>query len=522
MAVGFDAEVPPSWRDRFLNGVERFGNALPDPVAIFVVIIGILMLVSALGQWLGWSATNPVTGEVLKAKSLFSEELIRQLLTEAPRTYVGFTPLGIALTIMLGAGVAERSGLLSALLRRMMQGVSDRLLVPAVLLLGMLTVHAFDLGYLVFVPLAGLIFANAGRNPVLGAIIGYIGCSTGLAGNLLPGQYDVLILGITQTSARLLVPAWEMNPFGNWWFILAVSISFTALGWLVIERVVAPRLGDWHGHHDGSFEPPQPLSARERRGLKMAGLSVLVIALVVAGLMVVPDYAPLYDRAAEPAQRILPFFRAVIPVLFVVLLVSGWAYGISVGTINSHRDVVAMMAKGLEGMLPYLVLAFFAAHFVAMFGWSNLAAITAIRGAALLRELDAPPALLLPILVSASAWLDFLIASGSAKWTAMGPVAVPMLMLLGISPEMSTAAYRLGDIITNLISPLNAYFVLTLIYCQRWNPGFKLGSLLSATLPVAVAFYLAGVVITFGWVALDLPVGPGATVAYSLPAPVRP
>jgi aminobenzoyl-glutamate transport protein len=177
-----------------------------------------------------------------------------------------------------------------------------------------------------------------------------------------------------------------------------------------------------------------------------------------------------------------------------------------------------MMGKGLEGMIPYLVLAFFAAHFVAMFGWSNLAPITAINGADVLKELNAPPALLLPLLATASAWLDFLIASGSAKWTAMAPVAVPMLMLLGVSPEMATAAYRVGDVVTNLISPLNAYFVLTLIYCQRFSPQFRMGSLLSVTLPLAVVYYVAGVLITGAWVALDLPVGPGAAVQYALPA----
>lgn len=514
------ARVAPAatWRDRFLDRVERLGNGLPDPVAIFVVIIVLLMLVSALGSALGWSVTNPVTGEVLKARSLFSEELMRQLLTEVPRTYTGFTPLGFALTIMLGAGVAEHSGLLPALLRRMMQGVPSAMLIPATILLGMLTIHAFDFGFLVYVPLAGMMFAAAGRNPVLGCIMGFIGCCTGLAGNLLPGQYDVLIFGITQTGARLLDPQWEMNPFGNWWYLIAIAVSYIALGWLLAEKVIGPRLGPWQGHSEGSYEPPPPLTDLQIKGLRRAGLFTLVFVALVLGLIFMPGYAPLYDAAAEPAMRVLPFYRATVPILTGLMLCAGWIYGHTTGSITSHRDVVSMMGKGLEGMLPYLVLAFFAAHFVAMFGWSNLAPIVAIRGADLLRALDASPALLLPLLATASAWLDFLIASGSAKWTAMAPVAVPMLMLLEVSPEMTTAAYRVGDVVTNLISPLNAYFILALIYCQRWNPAFRLGSLLSATLPVAIAYYLAGMAITAGWVAFDLPVGPGAQVEYHIPA----
>jgi aminobenzoyl-glutamate transport protein len=327
----------------------------------------------------------------------------------------------------------------------------------------------------------------------------------------------VLIFGITQTGARLLAPEWEMNPFGNWWYMIAIAGIYVGLGWLLAEKVVAPRLGEWHGHNDGGYQPPEPLSDAQRRGLRHAGLVALAFVAVVLALIYMPGYAPLYDSAAEPAQRILPFYRATVPLLTGLMLGAGWVYGRTTGTITSHRDVVSMMGKGLEGMLPYLVLAFFAAHFVAMFGWSNLAPIVAIEGAEALRQLDAPPALLLPLLATASAWLDFLIASGSAKWTAMAPVAVPMLMLLGVSPEMTTAAYRLGDVVTNLISPLNAYFVLTLIYCQRWLPDFRIGSLLSATLPIAAAYYVAGMILTAGWVAFDLPVGPGASVGYAIP-----
>jgi aminobenzoyl-glutamate transport protein len=442
---------------------------------------------------------------------------VRQLLVEMPRTFTGFAPLGLVLTIMLGAGVAEHSGLLTALIRKAVQGVPGRLLIPAVMLLGMLTVHAIDAGYLVYIPLAGVVFANAGRNPVLGVIVAFAGCGTGLAGNLLPGQYDVLILGITQTGAALLDPGWTMNPLGNWWFMLAIAVAFVALGWLIAARVVEPRLDAWDGAHGMDGAASAVLLEGEAKGLRAAGWTALVVVAGTLALLFIPGWTPLYDPSASAAERILPFYRSIVPLLLVLLLACGWAYGHAAKTIHSHRDVIRFMAKGLEGMTPYLVIVFFAAHFVAMFGWSNLAPITAINGAAALRTLDVPPALLLPLLTTASAWLDFLIASGSAKWTAVAPVAVPMLMLLDISPEMTTAAYRVGDTVTNLISPLSPYFVLILIYCQRWNPNMRLGTLLAAMLPFAIAFYIAGIVITGSWVALDLPLGPGTTVGYALP-----
>ena len=180
-------------------------------------------------------------------KSLLSEESLQLLITETPRTYAAFAPLGLVLTIMLGAGVADRSGLFAALVRASLSAVPKRVLVPTVMLVGMLTCHAVDAGYVVFVPLAGLIFVSAGRHPVLGIVVGFAGVCVGLAGNLLPGQYDVLILGITETGARLIQPGWAMNPLGNWWFGIGIAVLFTGLGWIVTERVVSPRLGAWHG-----------------------------------------------------------------------------------------------------------------------------------------------------------------------------------------------------------------------------------------------------------------------------------
>lgn len=513
--------IPAGRRNRFLDAVERAGNALPDPIFIFVGIIVILVIVSVIAAAGGWSAVNPVTGETLVAQSLLSEANVQKLLVEMPRTYTGFTPLGFALTIILGAGVAERSGLLSALIRASLGGVRKSLLTPIVFVIGMLATHANDAAYIVFVPLGGLVFAGAGRHPVLGLLVAFAGAAVGLSGNLLPGQYDMIILGVTETGARLLDPAWMMNPLGNWWFGIGVAVVFTTLGWIVFERVVEPRLGPWTGASGAEELAASALSAAERRGLLSAGAGLLGVAALFAALTLWPGFTPLHDETAEGSARITPFFRSIAAMLFVLFITCGWAYGAATGSIRNHRDLVGMLIKGLEPMVPYLVMIFFAAHFVAMFGWSNLGTITAIAGAEQLRAMNAPPALLLPLLATMSAWLDFLIASGSAKWAAMAPVATPMLMLLDVSPEMTTAAYRVGDTVTNLISPLNPYVVLTLAYCQRWVPGFRLGSLLALLIPVAIAFYVGGMLLTATWVALELPVGPGASVAYELTGVAR-
>ena len=520
MSTNIDARVAreklPRPRVDWLGHVERLGNALPDPVMLFVIMIASLMIASTLGAALGWQATNPVTGELLMAKSLLGEDLVRRLLTEWPKTFAAFPPLGVVLTLVIAAGVADHSGLLKALVRSSLQRVPLALLTPTIFLVGMMMTHANDAGAVVYVPLVGVLYAGMGRHPVLGLVTAFSGCMTGLSGNLLPGQYDVMILSITQVGAQLIEPGWTMNPLGNWYFAIAIAIAFTATASLVLDRIVAPRLGDWSGAANGDSANDLSLSPLERRGLRAAGVALLAVLAFTAALMLWRGWSPLYDWSAPSADRIKPFFGGIVALLFLLFVSCGWAFGVATGSIKSHRDVVGMMAKGLEPMLPYLVLILFAAQFVAMFSWSNLGPIAAITGAEQLRATGAPPALLLPLLATLSAWLDFLIASGSAKWTVMAPVAAPMFMLLGISPEMTTAAYRVGDTITNLISPLNAYVVLTLIYCQRWVPSMRIGSLIALTLPLAISLYFAGVAVTVLWVSLDLPVGPGASVTYHL------
>ncbi|WP_326525765.1 AbgT family transporter [Sphingomonas sp.] len=503
-------------RRTLLDRVERFGNALPDPIFIFIGIIALLVLLSVLGAAQGWSAVNPVTGETLTAQSLIDTDNLRRLLTDMPKTYTGFTPLGFVLTIMLGASVAERSGLLAALIRASLVRVPLPVLTPVVFVVGMVSTHANDAAYLVYVPLAGLTFAAAGRHPVLGIVAGYAGAAVGLSGNLFPGQYDILILSLTETGARLIDPAWTFNPLGNWWFAIGIAITFTAIAWRLVDGPLARRLGPWSGGGDAEAMADTALSPVERRGLRHAGIAALGVVALAAALTLAPG-APLYDPEAAGVQAYMPLFRSLVAFIFLLFISSGWAYGKATGSIVTHRDVPRLMVEGLQPFIPYLVLIFFAAHFVAMFGWSNLGPITAIVGAEQLRAMDAHPALLLPMLTTMSAWLDFLIASGSAKWAAMSPVATPMLMLLGVSPEMTTAAYRVGDTVTNLISPLNPYFILSLTLAQRWVPSFKLGTLLALLLPMALCFYVAGMVLTAGWVWLELPVGPGAGVGYELP-----
>ncbi len=528
------SDTPRPDRQRgFLGFIERAGNLLPDPTIIFVYLILALMLLSALGATLGWQASLPYSGEkapqfadladgvlTYRASSLFSEENIARLFTEMPKTFAGFAPLGLVLTIMMGAAVAERAGLFSALIRASLRNASKGLLTPIVAIIGMVSHHASDAAYVVFIPLAAIIFAVAGRHPLAGLAAAFAAVSGGYAGNIMPGQIDVLLLGFTQEAARIVDPAWTMNPVGNWYFILAIVILFTPIVWFITDKVVEPRLGPWGGVVDAELQADldkADITPDERKGLRHAGLVALLVVAVFAALALWPGYTPFIDEEAAGTARLQPLYASLIAGFFVLFLATGAVFGRAVGAIKSPGDVVDMMQHGVRTMAPYLVFVFFAAHFVAMFNWSRIGPIIAINGAEALQAMALPAALLLVCVLLLSSFLDLFIGSASAKWSALSPVVVPMFMLLGISPEMTTAAYRMGDSYTNIMTPLMSYFPLILAFSRRWDGTMGVGSLLALMLPYALCFMAVGIGMTVGWVLLDLPLGPGAQVHYTAP-----
>jgi aminobenzoyl-glutamate transport protein len=505
----------PAPRSGFLDWVERVGDKLPDPVFIFAWLILALVGASVLCAALGVTAVNPVTQEALVAKSLLSAENIRTLLLDMPKTFSGFPPLGMVLLVMLGAGLAERVGLLSAVIRNVVSATPRVLLTPVIILVGLLSNHAADAGFVVLIPLAAVAFAAAGRHPLAGVAAAFAAVVGAFAGNPLPGQFDALILGFTEPAARLIDPTWTVNMVGNWWFTAASALIFVPVGWWVTEKIVEPRLGVWVPPED-HIPGDTPLSAEEKKGLFWAGLAALAVIAAWAALALAPG-APLVDPEASGPARLTPFFRSLVAAFFVLFLTTGVAFGAATGAIKSHRDVVRLMSESMAGMAPYIVLAFAAAHFIAMFTWSNLGAITAINGAEALKATGLPLVVFIAAIVPLAAFLDLFIGSASAKWAALGPVLVPMLMLLGVSPEMTTAAYRMGDSTVNMASPLNPYFALILGFCQRWKPGFGVGGLIAAVLPFSIAFMIAGLVLTGVWAVAEWPTGPGAPFHYAAP-----
>ncbi|WP_409433691.1 AbgT family transporter [Litorimonas sp. RW-G-Af-16] len=517
----------------FLAWVERSGNKLPDPVFIFFYLILVLIVISIACSYFGLTANHPVQTNadgspvLIKSASLISPENIQRLWVEMPKTFTHFHPLGYVLVVMLGAGVAERSGLFASGIRQAVRGAPKFLLTPVVALVAMLSNHAADAGYVVMIPLAAILFASVGRHPMAGIAAAFAGVSGGFSANISPGQLDALLFGITEAAVEGsgLDPSWTMNIAGNWWFIAVLMVIYLPVIWYVTDKIVEPRLGKWVPDERQAAEygdEDKPLTDAQQKGLRRAGLAILGVCALWAVMTFMPG-TPLLNEPAEGIEQAwyvtaTPFFRSLVAGFMVLFLAAGWAYGSAAGSIKNHRDLVDMMSEAMKDMGYYLVLAFAAAHFVAMFNWSNLGLISAVHGANGIEASGLPLPIALGLIVLFTGFLNLFVGSASAKWALLAPVLVPMLMLLGISPEGATAAYRVGDGATNIITPLMVYFPLILIFAQRWQKDFGIGSLTAMMIPYSVFLMVTGVILIVGWIFLGLPLGPGAPIEYVLPS----
>jgi len=542
MAVGTTAD-----RKGFLAWVERTGNALPDPVFLFLYLILALVAASVVFSIVG--LTETLSPEVLSgmpdsqkarfgigadglvsAKSLLSPDNLQRLFVDMPDTFSHFHPLGLVLTVMLGAGVAERAGLFGTAMRAAVGNAPKYMLTPLVAFIAMMGNLAADAAYVVLIPLSAIVFAAAGRNPIAGIAASFAGVSGGFSANLVMGQLDALLLGITGEAAGILVENYPVNIAGNWYFIATMLFIYIPIIWFVTDKIVEPKLGSWDPaalNQQGDAESDRrTLSSSEKRGLKHAGIALLIVCAAWAVMVFGPGTPLINEAACSDARlaagdcsiqaRLTPFYQSLIAAFFILFLACAWAYGRVAGSINNHRDVVNMMAESMKDMGYYLVLAFAAAHFVAMFNWSNLGLIFAIKGASAIESSNLPVYAVMGVMVLFSAVLNLFVGSASAKWAFLAPVVVPMLMLSGVSPEMATAAYRVGDGATNIITPLMVYFPLILTFANRWNKDFGLGSLTATMIPYSIFMLVSGLALTMIWAAFDLPLGGGATVSFSL------
>jgi aminobenzoyl-glutamate transport protein len=498
--------------DRFLDVVERIGNALPDPTTLFALLAVAVVLLSGVAAQFDLSVAHPTTGRLIEPVSLLSVDGLHRILTQLVTNFTGFAPLGTVLVAMIGIGVAEVSGLIGAIMRMIVLRSPRALLTPVVVFCGVMSNAASEVGYVLLVPLAALIFKAAGRHPVLGLTAAFAGVSGGYSANLVLGTIDPLLAGLSQEAARIIDPAYVVSPAANYYFMAVSTFVITCLGWWVTERLVAPRLAAMEAAEPASSSAPDDamttaLTHAEMRGLRFAAVAFATMtALLLWGLL------PSDGFLREPGTGSVlhsPFLKGIVALIFFYGVGLGVAYGIGAGTVRSDRDVIKGMGQQMSTLGGYMVLVFFAAQFVAFFNWTNLGLIVAVEGAQFLQAagLDQVPLMLAFILLSAT--INLVMGSASAKWALMAPGFVPMFMLLGYPPEVTQAAYRVGDSVTNVISPMMSYFALIIAFVQRYLAKAGLGTLVSLMLPYSVTFLIGWSLLFGAWLMLGWPVGPG-------------
>jgi aminobenzoyl-glutamate transport protein len=495
-----------------LAWIERAGNALPHPGTLFAIMAALVVVSSGIAAHFGLSARHPGTGETIEVVSLLSIAGLHRILTEMVDNFTGFAPLGTVFVAMLGIGIAESSGFLGSFLRLLVLSAPRRLLTMVVVLAGVLSNTASEVGYVLLVPLSGTLFLAVRRHPLAGIAAAFAGVSGGYSANLLLGTIDPLLAGLSEEAARLVDPTYVVNPACNYYFMAVSTFLITIVGTVVTEKLVEPRLGTYDGA-DGTDEV-EPLSPDEKRGLWYAAAATTVFSAIIA-LGTIP--AGGFLRDAETGGLLhSPFLSGIVALIFLGAVAIGIAYGIGARTIRSDADVMRGMGKSIETLGVYTVLVFFAAQFVAYFGWTNLGLIFAVEGAELLRAANLGVIPLMLAFVVLSALINLVMGSASAKWAIMAPVFVPMFMLLGTSPELVQVAYRIGDSCSNIISPMMSYFALIVAFFERYDDEAGIGTVIATMLPYTIAFMIGWMIMLTIWLTLGLPVGPGAPLEVAI------
>ncbi|MGG1662004.1 AbgT family transporter [Brevibacillus sp. NRS-1366] len=499
-------EKKQSFFQKFLDQVEKAGNKLPDPVTLFAIFTLMILVASSIFSLLGTTVVNPATKETIQVVNLLNGEGIRTVLTSLVGNFTGFPPLGLVLVVMLGVGLAESTGLVSTFMRTTILNAPVKIILPTILFIAVMGNAAADAAQVVLPPIAAMIFAAIGRHPIAGMAAAYATVSGAFSANLIISMLDPLLAGFTQAGANIIDPNYVANPAMNYYFMVVSTFVIIPVAMFVTTKIVEPRLG----LYTGPAEVVEKVSNEEKRGLKWATVSLIAYAAIIC-VMTLPENAIL--RNQENGSLIVsPFMSAIVPIMLFGFFIPALAYGIGARVIKTDKDVADHLGKAMAGMGGYIVLAFIAAQMIAFFSKSNLGPIIAIKGAEFLRSIGFEGLPMLHGFILMAAIINLLIASASAKWALLAPVFVPMFMLLGYSPALTQAAYRIADSITNPITPMLAYFAIVLTFAKKYDKSIGMGTLISVLLPYSIAFAIFWIILFVVWYYLGLPLGPGAFI----------
>ncbi|MEX0965814.1 MAG: AbgT family transporter [Bacteroidia bacterium] len=497
-----------------LDFIEKAGNKLPDPAILFFVLMILIWILSAFLSNLHFAELDPRTGESLIVNNLLTGDALANFLASMVTVFTSFAPLGIVLVAMLGVGVAEYSGFINAGLKTAL-GVTPRTLVTPMLILVAIVSHtATDAGYVLVIPLGGVIFYAAGRHPLAGIAAAFAGVSGGFSANFVPSGIDPLLMGFTQSAAQILDPEIQLNPLNNWFFTSASSLLIVLLGWYITDKIVEPRLSKVELDDDIEDVPTMNELTPKEKSAFWASIAAMVVMLAGLYFWAAPAGSALRAEDGAVTSFAAPLMRSIVPLIFIIFLVPGVMYGMMAGTFKNSKEIIDSMSKSMSGMSYYIVMAFFCALFIHAFTQSNLGALLALKGADFLKELNLPGQITIVGIILLTAFVNLFVGSASAKWGLIAPIFVPMLMQLGFSPDLTQAAYRVGDSVSNIVTPLMPYFPLVVVFCHKYVKKTGIGTLISMMLPFSVIFLIFWTVFLLIYWGLGIPLGLQSTYEY--------
>ncbi|WP_278389787.1 AbgT family transporter [Acidaminococcus fermentans] len=512
MTAGTQEKTKKSLMDRFLNAVEVAGNKLPDPATLFIILAVIVIILSAIFGSMGVSAVHPGTGKEIKVVNLLTVDGFRMMWSKAVTNFSTFAPLGMVLVCVLGAGVAEKSGFLAAFMQKMLGDAAPALVTWVIIFIGINGNVAGDAAFVVLPPVAGVIYLSMGRHPLLGVFTAFASVAAGFCANVMLGMSDSLAYGFTEAAAKLIDPSYQQTPAINYYFLVVSCFLLSFVGTFVTEKIMAPRFA---GVDLSKYEIDKSLTEMTPRNKAAVNKAIVatLITLVVIALLCVGADPILGDPKTHSIMNVKsPFMTGIILMVTLVLFVPGAVYGFTSGKYKNDKDMFADISQAFKDISSYILLCFFCSQFTSYFGWSKLGLVLAIKGAAGLKAMNFTGLPLIIGLVIVSCIVNIFIGSASAKWAILAPVMVPMMMLMGFDPALTQVAYRIGDSLTNPLSPLFYYFPLMLGFARKYDKDTGMGTIIANMLPYSICFAIAWLILLAAWVVLDLPLGPGGGI----------
>lgn len=502
--------------DRILDTIERVGKRLPDPITLFLGLAIVVVLISWLCSALGAKALNPATNEMVEVKNLFSVYGLQYLWSNVITNFSGFAPLGMVLVAVIGSSVSEKSGFLVALMERFLGGAKGWIVSMVIIFLGINLNIAGDAGFIILPPLSAILYMSIGRSPMLGLYVAFASVAAGFCANILLGLSDALAYGFTEAAAQMIDPNYSASIAINWYFLIVSCIILTIAGTILTEKVMVHRFPvtkEELAQYDFD-EDAANLSPVQKKGLKVAGIAFLVYLAVVLllSLPIFGETAILAGSDGTITASDAPFTKGIVFTVTLALMIPGIAYGVAIGKYKNDKDVWADISQGFSEMGNYIFMCFFISIFTNFFSVSNLGTVLAITGANGLQSIGFEGIPLMIGLIIVACFVNLFIGSASAKWAILAPVFVPMMMLMGYDPAITQAVYRIGDSITNPLSPLFTYMPVILGYARKYDHKAGLGSVIANMIPFSVTFAIVWIIQVIVWVSLNLPLGPGGGI----------